>query len=97
MEEPEVTTVGTKGQMVIPRQMREELKIGPKTKLAIYRRGDKLVVTKLKFPLLGEELKAVFKEIDEQYKGKRRPTEKDILEEIRMYRKERRSDLGRVK
>jgi hypothetical protein len=54
-------------------------------------------MTKLKFPLLGEELKAVFREIDEQYKGKRRPTEKDILEEIRMYRKEMRSDLGRVK
>jgi AbrB family looped-hinge helix DNA binding protein len=40
MEEPEIATVGTKGQVVIPQQIRKELEIKPKTKLAIYsRRG----------------------------------------------------------
>lgn len=97
MEEPEVAIVGTKGQIVIPKQMRIDLKIRSKTKLAVYRRGDKLVVAKLRIPSLGEELKELFREIDEQYNVKRRPTEKDILEEIQLYRRERRSSLGCVK
>jgi AbrB family looped-hinge helix DNA binding protein len=91
MEEPEVAVVGTKGQIVIPRQMRVELNIIPKTKLAVYRSGDKLVLTKLEIPSVGEELKTLFREIDLHYKGKRRPTEKEILEDIQAYRKERRS------
>ena len=91
MEEPEVAVVGTKGQIVIPRQLRAKLNIKPKTKLAVYRRGDKLVVTKLKIPSLDEELDELFREIDKHYKGKRRPTEKEILEEIQAYRIERRS------
>lgn len=90
MEEPEVAVVGTKGQIVIPRQMRIELNIGPKTKLAVYRSGDKLVLTKLSIPSLGEELKELFREIDGHYKKIRRPSEKEILEEIQAYRKERR-------
>jgi len=39
MEEPEIATVGTKGQVVIPQQIRKELGITPRTKLAIYTRG----------------------------------------------------------
>lgn len=95
MEEPEVAVVGTKGQIVIPKQMRTELNIRPKTKLAVYRRGDKLVVTKLAIPSLGEELKALFKEIDNQFKERRRPTEKEILEVIRANRKEPKAQTKR--
>ena len=94
MTEPEIATVGTKGQIVIPQQLRTDLNIKPKAKLAVYRRGDKLVVTKLKVPSLGEELKELFKKIDDQYEGKKRPTEKEILEEIQAYRRERRATPG---
>ena len=90
-EGPEIAVVGTKGQIVIPQRLRRELKIAPKAKLAIYRKGDKLVVTRLKVPPLGEELKDLFREIDEQYEGKKRPTEKEILEEIQAYRREKRA------
>ncbi|NWG09881.1 MAG: AbrB/MazE/SpoVT family DNA-binding domain-containing protein [Nitrososphaerales archaeon] len=93
-KEPEIAVVGTKGQIVIPQQLRRELKIAPKTKLAVYRKGDKLVVTKLKVPPLGEELRSLFKEIDEKYEGKKRPTEKEILEEIQAYRREKRAEQG---
>ncbi len=79
---------------MIPQQLRTDLNIKPKAKLAVYRRGDKLVVTKLKVPSLGEELKELFKKIDEQYEGKKRPTEKEILEEIQAYRQERRATPG---
>jgi hypothetical protein len=54
--------------------MRRQLAIKPKTRLAIYRRGDKLVVTKLKLPTAGEELDEFFAKIDER--GKRAPSER---------------------
>jgi AbrB family looped-hinge helix DNA binding protein len=97
LEEPEVAVVGTKGQIVIPREMRTKLNIRPKTKLAVYRSGDKLVLAKLTIPSLGEELKELFREIDSRYKKSCRPSEKAILEEIQTYRTERRQIKGRPK
>jgi AbrB family looped-hinge helix DNA binding protein len=94
MEEAEVAQVGTKGQVVIPLQMRKELGIKPKTKLAVYKRGDKLVMAKLEIPPLGEQLKALFEEMDTRYKAKRRPTELEILTEIQAYRRETRKTQG---
>ena len=91
MEEPDVAVVGTKGQIVIPQQLRRELKIEPKSKLVVYREGDKLVITELKFPSLGDELEALSKEIDKQYEGKKRPTQKEILREIQSHRIEKRA------
>ena len=94
-EEPEIAVVGAKGQIVIPQRLRKDLKITPKTKLVIYRKNDKLVVTKLKVPSLEEDLKELFKEIDQEYKGKKKkPSEKDILEEIQAYRKEKSANQG---
>jgi len=93
-EEPEVAIVGTKGQIVIPQRFRRELKITPKTKLVVYRKGDKIVVTRLKVPPLGEELKDLFREIDEQNQGKTKPAEKEILEEIQACRREKRAKQG---
>ena len=94
MEEPKIATVGTKGQVVIPQQIRKELGIKPKTKLAMYSREGRLVAAKLEAPTVGEELRALFSEIDERYKGKKRPTEREILSEIQAYRKEKRAVLG---
>lgn len=42
----------------------------------------------------GEELKDLFREIDEQNKGKKKPSEKEILEEIQAYRREKRAKQG---
>jgi AbrB family looped-hinge helix DNA binding protein len=86
MEEPEIAVVGTKGQVVIPQRIRRELGIGSKTKLAVYLRGNKLVLTKVEFPPIGEELKGLFREIDARYKRKRRPTEREILAAIQSHR-----------
>jgi hypothetical protein len=68
-EEPEIRIVGTKG-------VRKELQIIQNTNLAVYRREDKLVVAKLAIPPLGEELKGLFGEIEEQNKAKKKPTGK---------------------
>jgi AbrB family looped-hinge helix DNA binding protein len=92
MEEPEVAVVGTKGQIVIPHEMRTQLAIKEKTKLAVYRKGDKLVLTKLKLPTIGDELNSVFKEIDKHNKGKRAPNE--ASKETQGRRKEKRAGQG---
>ena len=90
----ETTRLSEKGQIVIPQKLRRELKITAKTKLAIYRKDDKLVVTKLTIPPLGRELRELFREIDEQNKGKKKPSEKEILEQIQAYRREKRAKQG---
>ena len=77
---------------MISRRMRRELGISSKTKLAVYMRRNKLVLTKLEFPHLGEELKGLFQEIDENYKKRRRPTEREILASIQSYREEKRRE-----
>ena len=71
-EETAIAIVGTKGQIVIPQKLRRELNIVAKTKLAIYRKDDKLVVIKLNVPPLGEEPKELFKKINEQNKRKKK-------------------------
>ncbi len=89
-DEPEIAVVGTKGQIVIPQQLREDLQITPKTKLVLYRKGNKIVLTKLEIPPLVEDLKGFLAEIDETRKDARRPTEQEILAEIQTYRRENR-------
>jgi AbrB family looped-hinge helix DNA binding protein len=91
--EPEIAIVGTKGQIVIPQRLRNELKITSKTKLIVYKQGDKIVVAKLKVPPLREELKNLFSEVDKQTGGKK-VSEKDILKEIQAYRIEKRARKG---
>lgn len=89
-EEPEIAIVGRKGQIVIPHELRKELRIEPKSKLAIYRRNDKLVITKLKISPMRDQLNKLFKKIDNESPKRKRPTELEILKEIQAYRQEKR-------
>jgi antitoxin PrlF len=91
-EETEIAVVGTKGQIVIPQRLRKELKITSKTKLVLYRKDDKIVVTKLEVPSLKEELEKLASEVSEQQKWK--ISEKEILAEIQSYRLEKRDRKG---
>lgn len=91
-EETEIAVVGTKGQIVIPQRLRNELKITSKTKLALYRKDDKIVVTKLEVPSLREELEKLASEVSQQQKHK--ISEKEILKEIQSYRLEKRGRKG---
>jgi AbrB family looped-hinge helix DNA binding protein len=91
MGEAEIATVGTKGQIVIPQSIRRELGIKPKTKLAIYSKSGRLVAAKLEAPTVAEELKTLFREVDERYKDRKKPSQRAILAEIQKYRVEKRS------
>ncbi|MDD3792753.1 MAG: AbrB/MazE/SpoVT family DNA-binding domain-containing protein [Candidatus Bathyarchaeota archaeon] len=91
-EETEIAVVGTKGQIVIPQRLRNELKITSKTKLALYRKDDMIVVTKLEVPSLRDELEKLASEVSKQQK--QGISEKEILKEIQSYRLEKRGRKG---
>lgn len=54
----------------------------------------KRLVTKTEIPTPADELNALFRQIDERYETKKRPTEKEILEEIQAYRHGKRARQG---
>jgi len=83
-EEPEVTTISEKGQVVIPQSIRRELGIKPKTKFLVYGRGDTVIMKKLELPDLKKEWKDIFKLMD---KKQLKISEKEIEQEIADARK----------
>ena len=78
-EEPEVTTVSEKGQVVIPQSIRKELGIKPKTKFLVYGRGDTVIMKKLELPDLEKEWEDIFKLMD---KKELKISDKEIQKEI---------------
>lgn len=85
-QEPEVTTISEKGQVVIPQSLRKELGIKPKTKFLVFGRGDTVIMKRLELPDVKKEWEAIFKMMDS--KGLKL-SEKEMQEEIRAARKER--------
>jgi AbrB family looped-hinge helix DNA binding protein len=83
-EEPQVTTMSEKGQVVIPQSIRKELGIKPKTKFLIYGRGDTVIMKKLELPDLKKEWDDIFKTMD---KKEITLSEKEIQNEIAESRK----------
>lgn len=65
-EEPEVTTISEKGQVVIPQSIRKELGIKPKNKFLVYGRGDTIIMKKLELPDLKKEWADIFKMMDKK-------------------------------
>ncbi|MDR0471823.1 MAG: AbrB/MazE/SpoVT family DNA-binding domain-containing protein [Nitrososphaerota archaeon] len=55
-----------KGQAVIPKSIREELEIKPKTKLLVYGKGDTIIMKKLQLPDLKKEWENIFKLMDKK-------------------------------
>ena len=47
MAEMEITTVGERGQVIIPKRFREKLKIKPHEKIVIIKMGNKLVYERI--------------------------------------------------
>ncbi len=85
-EEPEVTTMSEKGQVVIPQSIRKELGIKPKTKFLVYGRGDTVIMKKLELPDLKREWEEIFKLMD---KKELKLSNEDVQREIAAARKTR--------
>ena len=83
-EEPEVTTISEKGQVVIPQSIRKEVGIKPKNKFLVYGRGDTIIMKKLELPDLKKEWDDIFKMMD---KKELKMTQEEIQKEIAATRK----------
>jgi len=85
-EEPQVTTISEKGQVVIPQSIRKELGIKPKNKFLVYGKGDTIIMKKLDLPSLKKEWDDIFKQMD---KKELMLSEEEIQKEIAAARKAR--------
>ncbi len=51
-KEVQITTTSPKGQVVIPQEIREHMKIESGTKFAVYGRGDTIIFKKVELPTI---------------------------------------------
>ena len=86
-EEPQVTTISEKGQIVIPQSIRKELGIKPKTKFLVYGKGDTVIMKKLEFPDMKKEWNDIFEAMD---KKNLKFSESEIQKEVAETRKHNR-------
>jgi AbrB family looped-hinge helix DNA binding protein len=86
-QEPEVTTVSEKGQVVIPQALRKEMGIKPKTKFLVFGRGDTVIMKRLELPDIKQEWEEIFRMMDR--KGLKL-TEREVQAETEASRRERR-------
>lgn len=84
--EPEITTMGEKGQVVIPKSLRKHLGVEPKTRFIVFGRGDLIVLKRLALPDIREEWEAIFAAADRRGA---RVTRKDVEAEIAAVRRAR--------
>jgi len=85
-ERPDVTVASSKGQVVIPQDIRRKLGIGPKTKLLVYSYGGAIIMKKLEIPDVVKELKAVFKKADARITRYGELTDEELAEIIQRRR-----------
>lgn len=86
-EEPQVTTISEKGQIVIPQSIRKELGIKPKTKFLVYGKGDTVIMKKLELPDMKKEWSKIFKAMDNK---NLKLSESEIQKEVAETRKHNR-------
>jgi AbrB family looped-hinge helix DNA binding protein len=87
LEDPEITTMSEKGQVVIPQELRKHLGIKPKTRFIVFAMGDSIIMRKLDIPDVKKEWSSILQSIDK--KGLKLD-ESDIVKEIKTHRKEKR-------
>lgn len=77
-KEVQITTTSPKGQVVIPQEIREQMRIASGTKFAVYGRGDTIIFKRVELPTAKDfEKLATFGREFAKRKGIK---EKDVLE-----------------
>ncbi|MCX6818643.1 MAG: AbrB/MazE/SpoVT family DNA-binding domain-containing protein [Candidatus Aenigmarchaeota archaeon] len=78
-KEIQMTTTSPKGQIVIPQEIRKELRIESGTKFAVYGRGDTIIFKKVEMPTVRDfEKLAIFGRKFAKNKGIK---QKDVLKD----------------
>ena len=91
-DEPDITVVSSKGQVVIPQAIRKKLSIGPKTKLLVYGYSDVVILKKIQAPDTSKDLEEMYARIDERIKKHGELTQHEIEDEIQRYRRRKRKE-----
>ena len=73
----EITRVSTKGQIVIPQEIRKELGIESGTSMLVTKMKDYVVLRKMNMPNVQQAFKSIANEIEKQFKSNK-ITRKDI-------------------
>lgn len=84
LEEPEITTMSEKGQVVIPQELRKQLGIKPKTRFIVFAIDKNIVMRKLDIPDIKNEWNTIFRKM-----GKKglKLDENEVAAEIKANRK----------
>ena len=90
-EKADVTVVSSKGQVVIPQEIRRRLGITPKTKLLVYGYRDAVILKKIEVPGVEKKLREMYRRIGKRIAKYGELTQEEIEEEIQRYRKAKRS------
>ncbi len=92
VKEPELVTLSSKGQIVIPQSLRKELGLSTRNKFLVYGKKDTIVIKKIKTPQLYRDWGEVF---DIFEKKKLKLTSRDVQKEIESYRREKRLKMSK--
>jgi len=90
-EKADVTVVSSKGQVVIPKEIRRRLGITPKTKMLVYGYRDAVILKKIEVPDVEKKLREMYRRIDRRIAKYGELTQEEIEEEIQKYRRTKRS------
>ena len=90
-EEPDITIVSDKGQIVIPAYLRNKLGIKPRSKLLVYGVKDTIVLKKLAMPDMRKEMQELWKEVDKRIAKYGEMSEEEIQAVIDKYRADKRA------
>jgi len=77
-KEIEITTTSPKGQVVIPKSIRERLNIRPGTRFAVYGKGDTIIFKKIEMPTVEDFERLV--EFGTEFAKKKGIRKEDVLE-----------------
>jgi AbrB family looped-hinge helix DNA binding protein len=89
-ENVDITVVSSKGQVVIPQEIRRKLGITPKTKMLVYGYRDTVILKKIKVPDVEKKLKEMYRRIEKRIAKYGELTQEEIEEEIQKYRRAKR-------
>jgi AbrB family looped-hinge helix DNA binding protein len=84
LEEPEITIMSEKGQVVIPQELRKNLGIKPRTRFIVFAIDNNIVMRKLDMPDITKEWNRIFQKME---KKNLKLDNNDIVSEIKAYRK----------
>jgi AbrB family looped-hinge helix DNA binding protein len=81
-----VTVVSDKGQIVIPKPIREKLGLKPRTKLLVYEFDDAVIMKRLELPDLRRQLERLYRNVKQRASIHGEITEQEINEIVQRYR-----------